>query len=74
MTQQELEDARYEAHRLDVGDLPHAAALIRKMADELERRLTIRSALAGICQSEGPRGAVMCMLPLGHVGKCGWEA
>jgi len=29
--------------------------------------------LAGICQSEGPRGETICMLPLGHEGPCGWE-
>lgn len=26
-----------------------------------------------LCQSEGPRGATICMLPLGHDGPCGWE-
>lgn len=29
--------------------------------------------MANICQSEGPRGETICMLPLGHDGPCGWE-
>lgn len=29
--------------------------------------------LSDLCQSEGPHGATMCLLPLGHLGPCGWE-
>lgn len=32
-----------------------------------------RDPLVGFCQSEGPRGETICMMPLGHKGRCGWE-
>lgn len=37
------------------------------------KRECVHSELAAFCQSEGPRGETICMLPLGHDGPCGWE-
>ena len=48
-----------------------------KERDSLKAALaTLRATknpLAGFCQSEGPHGETICMLPLGHSGECGWE-
>lgn len=41
---------------------------------ERKARTAQRSRINDLCQSEGPHGATICTLPLGHAGQCGWEA
>lgn len=51
---------------------------VREYADQLREAASRLSSpakdpLSEFCQSEGPRGETICMMPLGHKGKCGWE-
>ena len=57
----------------DDADRPlvNVRSLLREAASRLSS--PVKDPLREFCQSEGPYGETICMLPLGHAGPCGWE-